>query len=423
MPRSELGSLSRVVLLASLAAWGCSGSPPRTDSSSGLDAGRDAGVYTLDNVDIVLESEEVVFDHSANACNDLDVPDTPAHAVRIDGGVLLASSDAPEAYFSFGPTLETAVRDCAPVLVSPQATLPEQYEHFMWPHSVYRESGVIYALVHDEYHDPFARNCKPGDLSPANPCWWNSITLASSIDDGHTFTWASPPANLVAAPHLRWDPDAGPNGHPVPSGYMSPSNIVKGPDGAYYALIRSVPDPADGTKDGTCVMRTPDLAQPASWRSWDGNGFNSVFVDPYSVDAGTVIAACAQVSRNQIGSMHESLTYSTFFQAWLLVSATVRTGEVLLPDGGPSGPGPICGFYASLSQDLVHWSEAKLLRQVPLGFPPCAEDQYAYPSLIDPADTSTNYERSGPSPYLYFMHNSGGLDRQLRRQRIDFRPR
>jgi hypothetical protein len=42
-----------------------------------------------------------------------------------------------------------------------------------------------------------------------------------------------------------------------------------------------------------------------------------------------------------------------------------------------------------------------------------------YPSLVDHADTTVNFERAGRTPYLYYMRNNDGwLDRDLVRVQL-----
>jgi hypothetical protein len=45
-----------------------------------------------------------------------------------------------------------------------------------------------------------------------------------------------------------------------------------------------------------------------------------------------------------------------------------------------------------------------------------------YPSLLDPTDTSRNFENTGQDPYIYYtvLNNGWGLDRDLVRQQIHF---
>jgi len=64
--------------------------------------------------------EETVFNHTTDSCEPLDVPDTPAHAVRLaDGSLMLEDGDAPRNYAMFGPDFSTLHKRCtAPILVS-----------------------------------------------------------------------------------------------------------------------------------------------------------------------------------------------------------------------------------------------------------------------------------------------------------------
>ena len=167
-------------------------------------------------------AEETVFTWTTDNCESLDVPDVPAHAVRLaDSTLVLIAGDAPRYYASFGADFSSLRRNCAqPALVSGDDYDPESYDNQEWIQPIYREDDVIHALIHNEYHDPFAPNCSPGNTHPGNPCWYNSITYASSTDGGHTFTHATPPAHVVAPAPMKWDPQ----GTPPPTGYFFPSD-------------------------------------------------------------------------------------------------------------------------------------------------------------------------------------------------------
>jgi len=43
-----------------------------------------------------------------------------------------------------------------------------------------------------------------------------------------------------------------------------------------------------------------------------------------------------------------------------------------------------------------------------------------YPSIIDHADNTTNFERPGRTPHLYYTRHNGGLDRDLVRVPLTF---
>jgi hypothetical protein len=356
------------------------------------------------NVTFTLGAEETAFHHATDACNIGDLPDVPAHALHTASGILLIAGNATINYGSVGADFYSLVRRCAsPLLVSDASADVTTFSNYSWLASVYDDGLGIYGLVHNEFHDPDPNspNCAHGDLSPGNPCTYTSVTMWSSREDAAHFTHTAVPTQLVAPPPYRWDSGTG---APPWEGVMEPSNIVRGRDGYYYAMVRRI----DGDGDGTCVMRTTTLDQPSSWRFWTGTDWSGAFVDPYSVPPGSPLPACQRVSNATIHALRGSLTYNSYLGQYLLV------GYESFMQGGQL----VCGFYASASQDLIRWGAPKLIKQAPATWPQCAQSgpiQFeAYPSIIDHADTTTNFERSGKTPYVYFTRSFGtGIDRDL----------
>jgi hypothetical protein len=347
-----------------------------------------------------LGSEETVFQWSTDRCEDLDLPDVPAHVVRLaDSTLTLMAADAPRNYVMVGADFSSLHRVCAePALVSGDSWYPETYDNQEWIHSIYREGDIIHALITNEYHDPVASNCAPGYTGPGNPCWYNSITYAFSTDGGLTFTHAAPPAHVVAPPWQKWDPE----GSPPNYGYFMPSGIVLGPDSFYYSIFFS----SDRTgNSGLCVMRTLSLGDPTSWRAWDGTGFNLQITSPYT---GPEPPSCTAVLTPPDVTAQPTVTYNTYLGRYLMVGAT-RVG-------GPTEF--VCGFFYLLSSDLIHWTRMRLVRtaHVPWSaecYPPDAIGA-VFPSIIDHNDATVNFERSGRTPYLYYTRfNDHGLNRDL----------
>jgi hypothetical protein len=283
---------------------------------------------------------------------------------------------------------------------------------------IYREGTRWHALIHNEFHDPVASTCKPGDTSSANPCWYNSITYAVSTDGARTFTKPSPPAHVVAPQPSVWvAPTPGatsPSGFFFAEGYRAPSNIVRSDDGYYYALFESVPDKYQSL-GYLCVMRSDKLDDPTSWRAWDGTGFNLRMTSPY-VTGGSA-PSCAGLSKYN-SSGH--LTYNDYLKRYMQVAQSVQW-----IDGRN-----VCGIFFALSPDLVHWSEQQLLAETN-AFDNCSltptdpsvleTKHQGYASIIDHGDTTINFERAGRSAYLYYTRfNDGGLDRDLIRVPITF---
>jgi len=352
-------------------------------------------------ITFVFGPEETVFRWTSDSCEPLDVPDVPAHAVRLaDGTLMLADGDAPRNYAMFGADFSTLHKDCtAPALASDDNHSAESYDNQEWIHSVYREGNIIHALIHNEFHDPVAANCSPGNTSPGNPCWYNSIGYASSTDSGRTFTHAAAPSHVIAPPPVQWDPQ----GPPPPHGYFNPSSIVHAPDNFYYSIFMAID--RSGSQ-ALCVMRTQTLGNPASWRAWDGVGYNLQMTSPYT---GPAPAMCSLVGVDQTLGIWGSLTYNTYLGKYMLV------GIFGLGNTNP----PVCGMGYSLSPDLIQWTVVRLIRTAYLpSFPGCQAPNgataSAYPSIIDHGDTTVNFEMAGRTPYLYFTRfNDSGLNRDL----------
>jgi hypothetical protein len=133
---------------------------------------------------------------------------------------------------------------------------------------------------------------------------------------------------------------------------------------------------------------------------------------PYASGEGA--QPCAIVIRND---GRGSLTFNTYLRQYMMLGLTVvqDTAGVIT-----------CGFYYSLSRDLVSWAPLRLLKKAGMYQAPWPECRLpgnvgveAYPTIIDHADPSANFERPGQTPYLYYVHsNDGGLNRDLVRARL-----
>ena len=149
-------------------------------------------------------------------------------------------------------------------------------------------------------------------------------------------------------------------------------------------------------------MRTQTLSDPSSWRAWDGTAFELQMTDPYT---GSPASICAQTNVNV---PYESLTHNTYLNMYMLVG--------LDSDFGPDGP-TNCGFHFSLSSDLVNWSTQQLIAPAHLPAPSQCEvpgagltGSFAYASIIDPDDSSTNFETPGRTPYKYYTRFNDNIE-------------
>ena len=362
----------------------------------------------------VLGPEETVFSWNRDRCEDDDIPDLPARAFRDESGqVQLISAHFVNRRFT-GPNLNRVTHRCEVTMRSGMEADPARFNDREWLAAPYTPDGrTVYALVHNEYQgQAHPGRCPSGEYFK---CWYNAVTLAVSRDGGDSFQDSRPPpAHLVASIPSAYVPDAG------IYGIFSPSNIVRRKDdGYYYSLV--VARPFRQQQLGSCLVRTNDLGDPTSWRAWDGSGFRVSMPSPYQPGLGPPSDhVCRPVSRNEIGSMHESLTYNTYLGKYLLVG--------LSGDRLPRRRGVTFGIYYSVSDDLIDWSRRKLIREAQLPWTyKCGEaSPILYPSLLDPDSTSRNFETTGERPYLYFtrFHYRDcvqTLNRDLIRVQLEFK--
>jgi hypothetical protein len=370
------------------------------------------GLCNFRPASVAVGAKEVVFDWTTDRCGERDIPDNPAQVVRAEDGelVLFTMIDSPNNYVRRGPDFDSFVTDCDPALQEADLPTPESYENNEWLWSPYREGTTWHVLIHNEFHDPTSINCQPDYV-----CWYNSITYAVSTDSAYSFVKPSPPAHVVAPAPRLWTPPETPVQTWYADGYFEPTGIVLGPDNYYYFLMKRMRiDPVKGIDErGLCAMRTKTLDDPASWRAWDGSGFNQPLTSPYV--AGGDVPECESVETTSGGA--RGLTYNTYLERYMLVDEHVswETGE------------EVCGFTFSTSLDLIHWSEHQLITPARIG---CDTDDTTpgqlepvrtyYPSIIDHEDSTTNFERPGRTPYLYYTRHNGGLDRDLVRVPLTF---
>jgi hypothetical protein len=329
--------------------------------------------------------EETMFSWNRDRCDDSDFPDLAARAYRnADNGVQLISAHFVNRRF-VGPALDDLAHPCRVVMTSGFDADPAKFNDREWLAAPYTLDGrTVYSLVHNEYQgQQHPGRCPSGEYFQ---CWYNAITLAVSHDGGATFRDARPPPrHLVASVPYRYVPDGG------AYGLFSPSNIIRKDDGFYYALMATRQYRRQAF--GSCLMRTQQLDDPGSWRAWDGSDFSIALTSPYAPNSSQRV--CTPVSPNQIGGMHESLTYNTYLGKHVLVGMS----QDVVP-----GRGLTSGIYYSVSENLTDWSRRKLIAQAvhPSGYACGDRNPILYPSLIDDQSDSRNFETTGQRPFMYF---------------------
>jgi hypothetical protein len=362
-----------------------------------------ACAYTFGPTVQQLGPEQTVFDWNTMRCNDNFAADSPARAWKDSAGQVHLTLSSNATYAMVGTSLNTVAVDCAHTLLSSDFNAdPSTYDDAEWPFAIYTPDGTkAFALIHEEYHGwEHPGQCstqghppKPKVLTTPVPgfdpgCWYNAITFASSTDGGYTFTHATPPAQLVASvpyKYAQWD---------SPYGYFAPSNVVKKSDGYYYFMFQA--EDYGAQQIGACEARSKNPVNPASWRAWDGTGFNVQFIDPYTNPDPPERHVCAPVQFDNIEKMVQDLSYNTYFKKYLLL------GQSQLYD--PIRQEWVYGFYYSTSSDLLNWSPRTLLLEIPMiwTYQCGGEEPGAYPAVLNPGSADRNFGTTGQTTYLYF---------------------
>jgi hypothetical protein len=351
-----------------------------------------ASAYTFGEPAVRATGPEVtVFDWTTQKCASDDIPDQPSRAFRdASGQVSLINSHHTVRRYT-GVSLDTVVHKCNILMGSGKSSDPSKYDNREWLASTYTTDGTtVHGLIHAEYQ---GWNYGPGycirsgePIEDRQKCWYNVLTLTTSTNGGATFQHTTPPTHYVAGPPYRYAAGIG------PIGFFQPSNIQRGRDGYHYVMAH-VEDYGE-QPFGSCVLRSNRLDDPSSWRIWDGTGFSRRFRDPYLYDYPPAEGVCAPVSRNHIGTLSESLTWSTYLKKWVLVGSADNAD-------GFSGP----GFYYITSDDLINWAVPKLLMNGELPWSHTCTDGPEHvrdPSLLDKDSKSRNFETIGQRPFVYF---------------------
>ncbi len=117
-------------------------------------------------------------------------------------------------------------------------------------------------------------------------------------------------------------------------------------------------------------MRTANIADPASWRAWDGSGYNQAFANPYT--ASTAPAGCKVILP---GVLVESVTYNSYLGNYIAI-------------------GGYCGDWYALSSDLVNWTPVVHFDTTyvgpGLGANPCPPPAGQFPEAYPDSERSAN---------------------------------
>lgn len=327
----------------------------------------------------------LLYDPAKQGCDGNDIPDMPLRAYRDGEGKVAAFALHFDNRRLSGPSFEKLSLECAIVFRASRNSDPKRYDDRAWLAATYTEDGNrVHGLVHHEFQaDAHQGRCTFPEYIQ---CWWNSVLAVSSRDGGRSFSRQNP--QVAAA-----SPEPSEIGQGRHRGFFNPSNIIKH-NGAYFTLIATTG--WDGQPSGACLFRNADLAQSGGWRAYDGKAFSARFPDPYGQERPKA-QSCQPVG--PFPAPVGSLTRHRGTGLWLAIYQAKQG----MPDGA-GGTHAVSGFYVATSRDLIRWSPPGLVLETPTLYDdPCGTGVLrSYPSLVDSASPSRNFEDMGDIALLTF---------------------
>ena len=330
----------------------------------------------------ITGTPEVVLSEDDFGCGgkgNLDAPDVPPTAFRrADGTVVFLATNRKNIAFS-GPSLEQLSRQgCTPLYTADEAQDPGAFRDQQWLLALYSADGQnVVGIVHNEHHgEDYNPACVVKGNIEDRPCWYASSLRIVSQDGGKTFVRPEKDA-VILSPPVRYKDFQKRRGTFLPKIVSSPKG------GTVYALI-SRTDRNKGVRIGQCLMKSSDKML-ASWQIFENGKFVEAPPTPYE-DASSAekFGYCDSVIDGNV----LSVKYSTALKTYVAVVADAK------------------GVYVQTSADMTSWSKRVRLKTdgifqstQPRGTP----RKTWYFSLLDPSDSSRNFDRIGAKPYLYYV--------------------
>lgn len=200
------------------------------------------------------------------------------------------------------------VHDCSHrVYKSVNSSVPWSYANHQWLQSVQvfpNGSGV--GLIHSEFHGGRIGNTSLCSGTGAQVCQYWSAGLGVTTDGGsHWALAAEPPLHRTFSTPKRYVKDS------ANTGFGAIGAMALATDGYYYGHIQEITagdgkEANDATNTGTCAWRTRDVTDPGAYRGWNGSGWHTTWIDPYTTsEAGDHV--CAPIDTGTAGNSHASV--------------------------------------------------------------------------------------------------------------------
>jgi hypothetical protein len=329
--------------------------------------------------------EQIVYDHSRQACETWDVSDASVRAFRDFKGLIHLVTSSSKTRALTGQSFSNLSRDCAIMYSARGSANPADMDDEGWLESFYTGDGqTVYSLVSMDYH-PNRHHLPCGDgQADASKCWYSSIQLAISKDGGnHFYSQPEKTARLVIGPDRRYSAQT-----PNTSGGLVPTNIVR--TGRSYSMLTYLFDKEGGRE---CLLQTERLDDAKSWRGWSGQDFSVRFLDPYSTTVGGA-GTCTTIAPGQFTTPVRSLLRVSDGRGYVAITFE--------PDKQSPGSANVVLFQSS---DLISWRRKGTLIHLPaFNRDRCiktGQTGYQYPSLIDEQSNSRNFDSTGRSAFVY----------------------
>ena len=354
------------------------------------------------------------------------IPDGPARAFRDSAGKVRLIATSYENWSLYGSSLDDVKPDCQPLFHGAERSDPAAFDDRGWIEATYTKDGhTVDALISNEW-DAFrhkasamkmAAACRARQGTPG--CMAYSINLAISNDSGRDFRYAPAGGQQVVAGTAYQSKAPVRNGNlaadvlPAPRGFPTVSNIIER-DGYFYAMVFD--RGATAAEDGNCLFRTTDPGDASQWRAWDGHSFT---IRPVDTGASNATAQpCPRIARGVLGWDVRSLSWNAKAKSYI---------AIMLAASVNAAGQRVVGVYYTTSPDLLRWSESRLLLEAPSELDKTCKPPVHYPSMLDPASQSRNFETVGDTAYIYYtQYNVKGcqvsLDRDLRRLPVAIEP-
>ena len=344
-----------------------------------------------------LFPRQTIYDYSANTCAEKYIPDGPAHGFqRADGKFVLQAEEADNWQLVGSSPFDLQV-SCPSILSSSNYGLLTR--GYVGIQATYTLDGqTIYGFAGQDL-TPLIEALGCTDDGAGN-CWQNDIQAVVSTDMGNSFGFYSAAnGNVAALTHTLITTQIS------AEGYFTSSNIVQR-NGFYYMLV--FVNDTDTQSSRTCLLRTNNLGDPSSWYGYDGSGFTAS-TQPVP---GSNAIPCVAVGT---GSLFDTTTSLSYIPRKGIYVAVFQTRLQLAGDTAQ-----VPGAYYSTSADLVNWTPAQRLMELPQTPGVDSETEAdQYPVLLDPFSKTRNFETlDSQTPVLVFtaVHLANGgatLDRDL----------